>query len=165
MLEFELGDSDHVFGHEWQAVGDAAVPKILGNDFWSAHEANFDFGKRVIRLTVGSRQVSVPFTVGDEHDTERGRVLCSMVDMVVPPRTPYLLPTLPHDSCGKPARLSHMRCGTFRLSQRRRRRCSLPSCKALRSSCTDGGSNGRCRHQQHVNLEWWGSKRSSQQGC
>ena len=28
-----------------------------------------------------------------------------MVDMVVPPRTPYLLPTLPHNSCGKPARL------------------------------------------------------------
>ena len=104
-MRFCLGDSDHVFEHEWQAVNDNAVPKILGNDFWTAYKAKFDFGARVIEMTAGSKHIAVPFTVGDEHEREQEKVLCSMVDMVVPPRTPYLLPTLPHDSCGKPARL------------------------------------------------------------
>ena len=105
-MRFQLGGADHEFVHEWQAIDSTAVPKILGNDFWTMYKAKFDFGARVIEMTVGSKRIEVPFTVGDEHEQEEERLLCSMIDMVVPPRTPYLLPTLPHDSCGRPARLN-----------------------------------------------------------
>ena len=104
-MEFTLGESEHVFQHEWQAMDSDSVPIILGNDFWSRHKATFDFETRTISMVAGTRRIVIPFTVGDEHEKEQAKGLCSMVDIVVPPRTAYLLPTLPRGSDGQPARL------------------------------------------------------------
>ena len=56
-------------------------------------------------MKAGQRVIQIPFTVGDEHEREHQRSLCCLVDVVVPPRTAYVIPTLPHDSAGKPGRL------------------------------------------------------------
>ena len=91
-MGFKLGDDEHVFRHEWQTMENDTVPVILGNDFFAKHKARFDFDSRVIKLTVGSKIIDVPFTVGDEQATEQDKALCSMVDVIVPPHTAYLLP-------------------------------------------------------------------------
>ena len=105
VFRFQLGEDDHVFQHEWQITEGSAVPTILGNDFWARYDASFNFASRTIDMQVGSKRVQVPFLVGDERSTEEESSLCSAVDMVVPPRTAYLCPTLPLIGQGKPARL------------------------------------------------------------
>ena len=105
VLEFELGDIDHVFRHEWQITQGRGTPAILGNDFWAKHDAKFDFATRKIVLEVNGERKEVAFTVGDEDEKEEIVPVRSIQDLVVPPRSAYTVRGLPHSELKKPPRL------------------------------------------------------------
>ena len=70
-LQFTIGDDDETeFRHEFLITAGGATPAILGVDFWAAHAAKFDFGRRVIELEANGSVVNVPFTIGDEDADE-----------------------------------------------------------------------------------------------
>ena len=106
ILEFQLGDEPHMFNHKWQVIEGSGTPEILGNDFWVLHKAKFDFDTRKIYLQVEGRQMEVPFTVGDEKSDERIMTVCSVQDVMVPPRSAYTIRGLPHSSASQVAKLS-----------------------------------------------------------
>ena len=51
----------------------------------------FDFAKRCINLNLNGREVSVPFTVGDEQEEEEVQAVYCAEDVVVPPRQAYMI--------------------------------------------------------------------------
>ena len=83
-VSFRLGDDPHEFRHEWQVVEGDTTPIILGNDFMAKYKAVFDFGRRIIVLTVNGREVWVPFEVGDEKAKEEEAAVYSLEDRLVP---------------------------------------------------------------------------------
>ena len=91
-LQFTLGDDDETeFRHEFQVTAGGTTPAILGVDFWAAHAAKFDFGRRVIELEANGKVVNVPFTIGDEDADEEVHAVYCAEDVVVPPRQAYML--------------------------------------------------------------------------
>ena len=61
-------------------------------DFWQKLKAVFDFGSRLITLTMpdGTRE-QIEFTIGDESAKEEVMQVYCVEDVVVPPRAAYLL--------------------------------------------------------------------------
>ena len=80
------------FNHEFQATEGSGTPGILGVDFWQKLKAVFDFGSRLITLTMpdGTRE-QIEFTIGDERANEEVMQVYCVEDVVVPPRAAYLL--------------------------------------------------------------------------
>ena len=105
-MEFQLGDEQHMFRHAWQITEGGSTPEILGNDFWAQHQAQFDFATRKIYLQVEGRRMAIPFTVGDETSDERARPVFSVQDVVVPPRSAYMIRALPHSSASQLEKLT-----------------------------------------------------------
>jgi hypothetical protein len=102
-LNFKLKGCDRRFKHEWQVIAGEEAPTIIGTSFWARHKAKFDFEKRCIEMTVEGERVQVPFTIGDESQGEaegeekEETALYAVEDMVVPPRSGYMVPAKPRE--------------------------------------------------------------------
>ena len=93
MLQFTLGGQcAKEFSHECQTTEGSGTPAILGVDFWQKLNAVFDFGSRLITLTMrDGTQEQMNFTICDERAKEEVMQVYCVEDAVVPPRAAYLL--------------------------------------------------------------------------
>ena len=99
--KFRFEGCDYEFTRKFQVTPGKTSPCILGADFWAEYMAVFNFATRTIDITTPTGPAGIPFTLGDEDESEQALAVFALEDIVIPPRgddgrpTAMMIPAAP----------------------------------------------------------------------